>query len=143
MKLPDGPGVRVDAGVYAGAEVSVFYDPMIAKLATWGSDRAEAIARMRRALSEFTITGELSTNLDFHRWITRHPRFLAGDFDTNFIAQEFRIENGAQRVDSARSAAILAAAFAVQRGSNPTAPPDTTPTRPAISAWKLLGRSGR
>jgi acetyl-CoA carboxylase biotin carboxylase subunit len=143
MKLPDGPGVRVDAGVYAGAEVSVFYDPMIAKLATWGSDRAEAIARMRRALSEFTITGELSTNLDFHRWITRHPRFLAGDFDTNFIAQEFHNQNGAQRVDSARSAAILAAAFAAQRGGNPAAPTDTTPTRPAISAWKLLGRSGR
>ncbi len=89
MRLPDGPGVRVDAGVYAGAEVSVFYDPMIAKLATWGSNRAEAIARMRRALSEFSITGELSTNLDFHQWITNHPRFLAGDFDTNFIAQEY------------------------------------------------------
>ena len=51
LRFPDGPGVRVDAGVYAGAEVPIFYDPMIAKLAVWGRDRAEAIARMRRALA--------------------------------------------------------------------------------------------
>ena len=49
LRFPDGPGVRVDAGVYEGAEVSLFYDPMIAKLATWGRDRGEAIDRMRRA----------------------------------------------------------------------------------------------
>jgi acetyl-CoA carboxylase biotin carboxylase subunit len=141
MSLPDGPGVRVDAGVYAGAEVSVFYDPMIAKLATWGRDRAEAIARMRRALSEFTIAGELSTNLDFHRWITKHPRFLAGDFDTNFIAQEFHPANDAKIADPARAAAILAAAFAAQRGANHTASPGGAPKRATISPWKLLGRS--
>ena len=67
----------------------MFYDPMIAKLAACGANRAEAIDRMRRALSEFVIAGELTTNLAFHRWIMTHPRFIAGDFDTNFIAQEY------------------------------------------------------
>ena len=141
MTFPDGPGVRVDAGVCAGAEVSVFYDPMIAKLATWGRDRNEAIARMRRALSEFTIVGELTTNLEFHRWITRHPRFLAGDFDTNFIAQEYRPANGNNAPDLARTAAILAAAFSAQRAGNQTLTPDATAKRSAVSPWKLLGRS--
>ena len=85
LRWPSGPGVRNDAGVYAGAEVPVFYDPMISKLAVWGRDRAEAIARMRRALGEFVIAGELTTNLDFHRWLMNHPVFLSGDYDTNFI----------------------------------------------------------
>jgi acetyl/propionyl-CoA carboxylase alpha subunit len=102
IQFPDGPGVRVDAGVYAGAEVPVFYDPMIAKLATWGRDRGEAIDRMRRALAEFRIAGELTTNLEFHRWIMTHPRFLAGDFDTNFIAQEYRPEAAEKRPGAAR-----------------------------------------
>src|SRR6202030_285608 len=90
LRLPDGPGVRVDAGVYEGAEVSLFYDPMISKLATWGRNRGEAIDRMRRALAECTIAGALTTNLAFHRWIVEQPRFLAGDFDTNFINEEYR-----------------------------------------------------
>jgi len=141
MTFPNGPGVRVDAGVYAGAEVSVFYDPMIAKLVTWGRDRAEAIARMRRALSEFTITGELSTNLDFHRWITTQPRFLAGDFDTNFIAQEYRPETAAKTQDPARLAAILAAAFVAQQDGNHTATAAPGQRPAAASPWKLIGRS--
>ena len=96
LRFPDGPGVRNDAGVYAGAEVPVFYDPMISKLAVWGADRDQAIDRMRRALGEFVISGELRTNLDFHRWIMTHPKFLKGDFDTNFINQEYHPnENGA------------------------------------------------
>ena len=86
--MAEGPGVRNDAGVYAGAEVPMFYDPMISKLVVWGRDRTEAIERMRRALGEFVIAGELTTNLDFHRWLMNHPAFFGGDFDTNFIDQE-------------------------------------------------------
>jgi acetyl-CoA carboxylase, biotin carboxylase subunit len=142
MLLPSGPGVRVDAGVYAGAEVSVFYDPMIAKLATWGRNREEAIARMRRALSEFTIVGELSTNLDFHRWITNHPRFLAGDFDTNFIAQEYRPQAVPRAADTTSFAAMLAAAFVAQReGNGKAAAPAGGQRAPAASPWKMIGRS--
>ncbi|HLW71675.1 MAG TPA: acetyl-CoA carboxylase biotin carboxylase subunit [Candidatus Binataceae bacterium] len=143
MTFPDGPGVRVDAGVYAGAEVSVFYDPMIAKLATWGRDRAEALARMRRALGEFRIAGELSTNLDFHQWITAHPRFIAGDFDTNFIAQEYRPQTDAKTDDPVRVSAIIAAAFAAQRAGNHTAggAPLAAPATDTFSPWKMVGRS--
>ncbi len=118
LQLPEGPGIRNDAGVYAGAEVPVFYDPMISKLAAWGADRAEAIDRMRRALSEFVIAGELTTNLEFHRWLMNHPRFLAGDFDTNFIAQEYHPGAAAEGVDHARTAAMFLAAIAAQRAAN-------------------------
>ena len=88
LRLPEGPGVRNDGGVYAGAEVPMFYDPMISKLAAWGN-RAEAIDRMRRALSEFLVSGTLTTNLEFHRWIMDHPRCIRGEYDTSFINEEF------------------------------------------------------
>jgi acetyl/propionyl-CoA carboxylase alpha subunit len=139
MLMPDGPGIRVDAGVYAGAEVPIFYDPMICKLAAWGHDRQEALARMRRALDEFTISGELITNLDFHRWITRHPRFLNGDFDTGFISQEYRGQTDAPDRDVAQLAAILTAAFIASRENNHVET-KTQPQTPASSAWKTLGR---
>jgi acetyl/propionyl-CoA carboxylase alpha subunit len=138
MSLPEGPGVRNDAGVYEGSEVSVYYDPMISKLVTWGRDRDEAIARMRRALSEYAISGTLTTNLDFHRWIMRHPRFLAGDLDTHFIDHEYRVGARAS-VDSARLAAILAAAVASQRDSNhrQVSIPES---RSKSSVWRTMGR---
>jgi acetyl-CoA carboxylase biotin carboxylase subunit len=139
MRFPDGPGVRVDAGVYAGAEVPIYYDPMIAKLAVWGHDRAEAIARMLRALKEFTIAGELTTNLEFHRWIMGHPRFIAGDFDTSFIAQEYHPEVSAKGDDPIRLAAILAAAVAARRNHSAAAA-QSAAGRPSGSPWKTLGR---
>jgi len=139
MHFPGGPGIRVDAGVYTGSEVPVFYDPIICKLAAWGIDRGEAISRMRRALDEFTISGGLVTNLDFHRWLMRHPRFLAADFDTDFIRQEYRPQVNGQQADSARLAAILAAAFVASREAN-HGQPGGQPAAEAGSAWKTLGR---
>ena len=145
LHFPDGPGVRVDAGVYEGAEVSLFYDPMIAKLATWGRNRGEAIDRMRRALAEFAIAGELTTNLEFHRWIVEQPGFLAGDFDTNFINQEYHPEKLVRGEDPVRLAAILAAAVTAQRSQNHAAAAPSTPVTAGASAnggsaWKTLGR---
>ena len=140
MQLPDGPGIRIDAGVYPGAEVPIFYDPIICKLVAWGHDRNEAVARMRRALDEFTISGELATNLDFHRWIVRHPLFLKGEFDTGFISQEYRPQQDTDH-DSARMAAIMAAAFVASRDSNHAAGAPVSGSGPApVSAWKTLGR---
>jgi acetyl-CoA carboxylase biotin carboxylase subunit len=141
LRFPDGPGVRNDAGVYPGAEVPIYYDPMISKLAAWGSDRAQAIDRMRRALGEFVITGDLTTNLGFHRWIVNHPDFLAGNFDTGFIAREYRPSTAEPDGDHAKIAAMLLAAVATQRGanhSNGQAPAGTA--RDRVSAWRTLGR---
>jgi acetyl/propionyl-CoA carboxylase alpha subunit len=145
LRFPDGPGVRVDAGVYEGSEVSLYYDPMIAKLATWGRNRGEAIDRMRRALAECTIAGELTTNLEFHRWIVEQPGFLAGDFDTNYINQEYHPEKLMRGEDPTRLAAILAAAVTALHNQNHTvAAPSASATARAGansgSAWKTLSR---
>jgi len=83
---PAGPGVRVDEGVAAGDEVTVHYDALLAKLVAWGTDRAEAIDRLRRALDETRVEG-LRTSLPFHRHAVRHPRFAAGDYDTGFVEE--------------------------------------------------------
>ncbi len=89
LRLPEGLGIRNDCGVYEGAEVPIYYDPMVAKLIIWGENRVEAIVRMRRALREYQIRG-IKTNIPFHQWILRHSRFMAGDYDTMFIDDEYR-----------------------------------------------------
>jgi len=83
--VPEGGGVRVDTGVYEGGEIPMYYDSMIAKLIVHGRDRAEAIARMREALNAFVIRG-VSSNIPFQAALLAHPEFVAGDFDTGFIA---------------------------------------------------------
>ena len=84
---PGGIGVRVDSGVYAGYTIPPFYDSMIAKLVVWGRDRDEAIARMKRALFEYVVTGS-GSNVAFHLAVMQHPRFVRGELDTHFIEHE-------------------------------------------------------
>jgi len=84
-----GADVRVDTGVYEGGEISMFYDPMIAKLCTYGKTRIDAIERMRRALDEFYVRG-VSHNVPFLAALMAHPRFREGRLTTNFIAEEFK-----------------------------------------------------
>lgn len=81
---PGGPGIRVDAGVAAGSVIPPFYDSMVAKLLSWGRDRPEAIARMRRALDEFRIEG-IHTTIALHQRILEDPRFLAGQVHTSLL----------------------------------------------------------
>ncbi|NKJ00200.1 acetyl/propionyl/methylcrotonyl-CoA carboxylase subunit alpha [Novosphingobium sp. SG707] len=81
-------GVRVDDGVYEGGEVSMFYDPMIAKLVTWGETRNEAADKQIAALDQFEIEG-LGHNIDFVSAIMQHPRFRSGELTTGFIAEEY------------------------------------------------------
>lgn len=81
-------GIRVDDGVYEGGEVSMFYDPMIAKLITWGPTRDEAADKQIEALDRFEIEG-LGHNIDFVSAIMQHPRFRSGDLTTGFIAEEY------------------------------------------------------
>ena len=85
---PQGEGVRVDSGVYEGGEVSMFYDPMIAKLITYGDDRIQAIDRMVEALDNYYIRG-VNHNISFLNALMVHPRFIEGRLTTNFIADEF------------------------------------------------------
>ncbi len=81
-------GLRVDSGVYEGAEISMFYDPMIAKVIAFGSSRDQAIARLRAGLDEFYIRG-VSHNISFLAAVLAHPRFVKGDITTNFVAEEY------------------------------------------------------
>ncbi len=81
-------GVRVDTGVQDGGEIPMFYDSMIAKLIVHGKDRQEAIAKMREALNGFVIRG-ISSNIPFQAALLAHPKFVAGDFNTGFIAEHY------------------------------------------------------
>ncbi|RYY32964.1 MAG: acetyl-CoA carboxylase biotin carboxylase subunit [Sphingobacteriaceae bacterium] len=85
---PKGPGVRVDDGFEQGMEIPIYYDPMIAKLITYGKDRAEAIDRMKRAIDEYRITG-ITTTLGFGKFVMGHEAFTSGNFDTHFVKKYF------------------------------------------------------
>ena len=86
LREPAGPGVRIDSGVANLSEVSIYYDPMIAKLAVWGRTRDEAIDRLRRALDEYQVSG-ITTTLPFFREVVDDEEFVAGRLDTGFIAR--------------------------------------------------------
>jgi propionyl-CoA carboxylase alpha chain len=107
---PAGDDVRVDSGVYEGGEISMFYDPMIAKLCTYGATREQAIDRMLRALDEFYVRG-VSHNIPFLSALMRHPRFRAGKLTTNFITEEFKGGFTAQHLPP-RDPGLLAAVAA-------------------------------
>ncbi|OLE54950.1 MAG: acetyl-CoA carboxylase biotin carboxylase subunit [Acidobacteria bacterium 13_1_20CM_3_53_8] len=118
LRVPDGAGIRNDGGVEEGAEVSIYYDPMISKLAAWGRTRDEAIDRLRRALDEYAVGG-IRTTLPFFREIVRDREFINGRLDTGFIQRfnERRVKaveqtRGADGFDEERrDIAIIAAAF--------------------------------
>ena len=109
-----GPDVRVDTGVYEGGEISMFYDPMIAKLCTHGNTRDEAIDRMRRALDEFYVRG-VSHNVPFLAALMAHPRFRTGKLTTNFIAEEFKGGFTAAHLPPKDPAVLAAVAAVVDR----------------------------
>ena len=113
---PDGIGVRVDSGVYQGAKVTVYYDPMVAKLIARGEDRPEAIARLKRALSEFVVKG-IKTSIPFHQRLVRHPVFLKGRYDTGFIDEHMDGGRGGAEPDDheTRRVAYMLAAIAAHR----------------------------
>jgi acetyl/propionyl-CoA carboxylase alpha subunit len=109
--VPEGPGVRNDAGVARGCEVTPYYDPMLAKLIVHDDSRELCIARLAAALEEYRIGG-VETNLAFLRWIVGHPAFLRGDTTTAFIEQHFSPEALHREEDT--ELAKLAAAAAAQ-----------------------------
>jgi propionyl-CoA carboxylase alpha chain len=111
---PEGDGIRVDSGVFEGAEIAMYYDPMIAKLVTSGESREAAIDRMRRALDAFVIRG-VAHNVGFLAAVAAAPRFGKGALSTNFIAEEFpKGYTGSELVEDA-TAPWVAVAAAVRR----------------------------
>jgi acetyl-CoA carboxylase biotin carboxylase subunit len=104
LHLPGGPGIRVDTHLFAGAMVPPFYDSLVAKILAHGADREEALARMRRALDEFSLAGT-QTTVPLLREILDDPRFVSGDYDTAFL--ERRDAGEASRVEQPESSGTL------------------------------------
>jgi acetyl-CoA carboxylase biotin carboxylase subunit len=142
---PTGPGVRVDSGVYAGSEISPYYDSMISKLITWGESRSEAMLRMRRALSEYTIMG-LKHNIPFHINLLNSFSFIAGQIDTNFVEQRFsmHIYEDPPTSTEIETAAIAATLFAHRKrqlaAQIVAAPKRDTSNWKWISRWERMQR---
>ncbi|SNR30191.1 acetyl-CoA carboxylase biotin carboxylase subunit [Hymenobacter mucosus] len=133
---PQGPGVRVDDGFEQGMDIPIYYDPMIAKLVTFGATRQEAIERMLRAIDEYQITG-IETTLGFGRYVLQHPAFVSGNFDTNFIRDHFTAETLKPAVPdatTAKLAAVLTAMLMTEKKA-PVAASDA-PAASNGSAWK-------
>jgi len=142
-RVPSGPGIRLDDGVYAGWTVPNDYDPMLGKLIAWGSDRAQAIARLQRALDEYYATG-IKTNVSLFRRILATADFQNGDIYTrwldDYLRDEHKSDAAEEGADSKRreSAALFAAALwhtgegksAADRNSEVSVP----------SRWKTEGR---
>ena len=133
--IPTGPGVRVDACVTGGDSITPYYDPMIAKLICWGDTRAEAIMRMRRALSEYRILG-LKTNIPFHQHLLDSTRFQAGQFDTQFVEEHFGMEP--QQITRPEIAAIFATL--VEHETRQKAAQVVGRNQRDVSNWKWVGR---
>ncbi|MEZ5345326.1 MAG: acetyl-CoA carboxylase biotin carboxylase subunit [Pyrinomonadaceae bacterium] len=137
LRLPQGNGVRDDGGIYEGAEVSIYYDPMISKLCTYGRDRSEAIGRMRRALREYEVGG-IKTTLPFFREIMEDEVFIKGELDTGFITEFNGRKSEKQTDEKMQDIAVIAAAlaFSDQQRSPSVKSADTQDQ----SKWKVAGR---
>ncbi|HZT72018.1 MAG TPA: acetyl-CoA carboxylase biotin carboxylase subunit [Terriglobales bacterium] len=119
LRHPAGPGVREDCGVEAGGTVPLEYDPMLSKLIVWGENRAQAAARMRRALEEYELSG-VRSNLGLFRRIFADPEFLAGRLDTHYL-ERLPAQPAAPAAEEGAPLAIAAAAWAAAQTPAPAA----------------------
>jgi acetyl-CoA carboxylase biotin carboxylase subunit len=121
LRVPSGPGIRDDSGATAGLDVPIFYDPMISKLVAWAEDRPRAIARMRRALGEYLVTG-IKTTVPFFTWLLAQPEFASGRFHTTYLDEILKGRNGRPFVEPPPEIEELAAiAAAVEMALSPSA----------------------
>ena len=133
VREPAGPGVRVDSALFAGMTVPSEYDPLLAKVIAHGRDRAEAVARMRRALDEMRVAG-VPTALPFLRYAMGEPDFLAGQYDTDYVGTHWPPAERGDLPDGAAAAGALAAVLAVRSRTERRA---ATPTD---TAWARAAR---
>ncbi|MEJ7733742.1 MAG: acetyl-CoA carboxylase biotin carboxylase subunit [Polyangiaceae bacterium] len=137
LRAPGGPWVRDDGGYDEGSVVPSHYDPLVSKLSVWGPDRPAALARMRRALAEYVVTG-IRTNLVFHEKLLEHPEFVAGRYSTGFIEENAEALLGYTAVPEGERATLAAAiALAAARAERaPSAAQASEAARDAtLSPW--------
>jgi acetyl-CoA carboxylase biotin carboxylase subunit len=141
LRVPQGPGVRDDGGVYQGGEVPIFYDPMISKLITWGDTRDHALRRMRRALEEYEVRG-IRTTIPFFKWILDEADFKAGRFDTGYIDRKLG-GNGAalQKIEPEHEDVAAIAAAVHQFTLSERSTRDAGRSRVDGSRWKDTART--
>ena len=140
LLAPSGPGIRRDSGMYEGWNVPIDYDPLLAKLIGYGTDRDQAIARLTRALSEYFVGG-IKTNISLFRRILCDPDFRAAKLDTGFLDRMLkRSEHKGVDARAAEVAAIAAGMFAALGvAAESASPPDSRPG-PTLSNWKNASR---
>ncbi len=139
LREPSGPGIRIDSGVASMSEVSIHYDPMIAKLAVWGRTRAEAIERLRRALDEYQVSG-ITTTLSFFREVARDAEFVEGKLDTGFIARFNERRTVEDPPEEHVDLAMIAAAIHHSRNQQPVFM-QTGSASASDGRWKMAGRA--
>ncbi len=132
---PQGNGVRVDDGFEQGMAIPIYYDPMIAKLITYGDSREEAIEKMIRAIDEYRISG-VQTTLPFCRFVMEHNAFRSGQFDTGFVSQHFSPDKLIPRLSATETElAVVLAAWLLE--TTKPKPSGTTTTKQLSSKWKI------
>jgi acetyl-CoA carboxylase biotin carboxylase subunit len=141
LRVPGGPSVRDDSGVYAGYTVPTVYDPMISKLSVWGPTRAEAIARMKRALAEYRVKG-ITTNLSYLSNILSHPEFVGGDYDTSFLPRNHDALLGTPDAKAEEVALLSAVVHAYRRDERrkKTIAPASASASTGPSPWRQVRR---
>ena len=138
-QTPEGPNVRVDSGAFAGYEVPLYYDPMIAKVCCVSRTRKGAIANMKRILSEYRISG-IKTSIPFHQRVLENETFIAGDYDTAFIDTKFDMEDLQRRQSQDDTVAVIAAAIKQFNSEKQAAARSVTRRDVGESNWKKYGR---
>lgn len=133
---PQGPGVRVDDGFEQGMDIPIYYDPMIAKLVTYGDNREMAIDRMLRAIKEYRITG-ITTTLAFCAYVLKHEAFTSGNFDTKFVEKFFDPEELKKKDPEYEQIATALAAYLIDGRKTQTAVNGSN----QLSKWKLRARN--
>ncbi|GAC1485240.1 MAG: acetyl-CoA carboxylase biotin carboxylase subunit [Gemmatimonadaceae bacterium] len=147
LHLPSGPGVRWDGGIESGSEIGLYYDPMLAKLIVWGTDREQAITRMRRALVDLTVQG-IETSRDFHVRVMDDDEFRRGAIDIQWLERRLTsILERRPREESVRVAAITAVLLAERDKGARLVPTASGGARPyangddvALEPWKQTAR---
>jgi len=134
MKNPEGPGIRVDSGIYSGCDVSMYYDPILAKLIAWGEDRETARKRMTQALKDYVVMG-IKTTIPYLKDVMGVPDFMSGKTTTDFIENNLSDWKENDKNEYLRAALTAAAVFEHTRPEFKSTPSTETTHSP----WSILG----